>query len=122
MEIMKDLTEEIGTLIDGYKFYKNEVEKAKKKYEECRKQIIEKCKEYQITDLGTDYGTVKITYPKSFDEKKCIRENKELCEFYITKETVTITNEVFDKKAFEEDNPILYKRYLKEQSPRVTVK
>lgn len=76
-----------------------------KEFENPDIELYMKCQR----SFSFDIGTFKIEMPK-------------FSKSFITQETITTTRDVFDKKRLMKNYPEDYKKYLLENTPRLTVK
>lgn len=117
-----DLTN-LGLLLrDKMKLVAHENEQVKNLKEEIRGIMIE-------NDLKNFYEpennlTLKCSQSFSFDIGMFKLEDKENAKEFIKEETTTVTTtrDVFDKKGLMKLKPEVYKKYLCENTPRLSVK
>lgn len=117
-----DLTN-LGLLLkDKMKLVKHESDQVKSLKEEIRGIMIE-------NDLKNFYEpennlTLKCVRSFSFDLGMFKLEDKENAKEFVKEETTTVTTtrDVFDKKGLMKLKPDVYKKYLCENTPRLTVK
>ncbi len=81
--------------------------------------IADDLKEFENPDLPL---YMKCTRSFSFDIGMFKLEMPGFSASFITQETITTTKDVFDKKRLKERYPDDYKKYLLENTPRLTVK
>lgn len=76
-------------------------------------------KEFENPDLPL---YIKCSRSFSFDIGMFKLEQKEIAPNFIKEEIITKTKDILDKKALEKYLPEIYKKYLLENTPRLTVK
>jgi hypothetical protein len=117
-----DLTN-LGLLLrDKMKLVKHESDQVSKLKEEIRGIMIENdLKNFENSENNL---TLKCSRSFSFDLGMFKLEEKEIAKDFVKEETTTVTNtrDVFDKKGLMKLKPEIYKKYLCENTPRLSVK
>lgn len=113
IHLYKNLSVKLKTLTDS---------KASLRLKIIDKMKLDKIKSAFITTEEGKKITAGVSFPTTFDIGMCKLENPEVMRKFITVERQIIENEIFDKKAFIQYQPELYKKYLIEGTPRLTVK
>lgn len=115
-----DLTN-LGLLLkEKMKLVKHETTIINSLKEEIREIMVENdTKEFENEEFGL---SIKCQRSFSFDVGMFKYEEPKISQLWITEETITKTRDVLDKKKLQSALPETYKKYLVENTPRLTVK
>lgn len=102
----------------------NLVKHETKQMNELKKEIREIMVKNDVKDFeNEEFGlSIKCQRSFSFDVGMFKLEEKELAKEFVKEETIITVKDVFDKKYIEKYRPDIYRKYLVENTPRLTVR
>lgn len=106
--------------IKDYKALKSTVAEINGELKELKAHIIDEMNKAKINKIETAGGSIRLSTPTSFSEKKCKTTYFELFVEYLTTESVT--TEIFNKDGFKLHHPVEFKKCMIDLTPRLTVK
>ena len=119
--IMKSKVIELSNLINDWKHANILIKNLERDRAEYRQFILHIMKETEQKSFECEFGTTKVTYPKTFDQPMMLfEEPKEVTNRFW--ESVTTTTDIFNKKEFKKTHPELWDKYQIDLTPRLTIK
>ena len=113
----------IDLLIQKYKDLKSMIAEYTKLQKDVRMQIILYMKDNNVESFESKLGTAKLQQPRSFDVGMLKAVKRELYDKFTTMRTIPAREEpFFDKEAFKELYPQVFKEFNIDLTPRLTVK
>ncbi len=114
------IRDQLEVAIHEHKRISKEINFLSNTKDNLKAKILEIVKTLDIKKYECIEGNIKVTYPKTFDFPMMIsEESKELTDKFW--ETVTTTNEVFDKDKFRAMHPEIVAKYMINQTVRLTI-
>ena len=114
------IRDQLESTIHEHKRISKEIESLNNTKDNLKAKILEIVKTLDIKKYECIEGNIKVTYPKTFDFPMMIsEESKELTDKFW--ETVTTTNEEFDKNKFRAMHPEIVAKYMIDQTVRLTI-
>ena len=116
-----DLAVECKSVIGHKKVF---IEKEKLMKKQIRDLLLTISEGYQMIEMKNNDVSLKVKFPRSFDQQNFREDNPELAKRYFKTEmkTITVTNEIFEEKQLESDYPDIYEKYRKSLTPSLTIK
>lgn len=108
--------------IQAYKELQKEIKLSEKRLKKLKENIINTMLENDLKNVSSEFGSVSLAQPQSFDTQECKEENEKEFNEFLSKYTKTQEIEEFDKKGFQKKYPEIYVKHLKSLTPRLTVK
>ena len=119
--IMKNKAIELSNLINDWKTANTLIKDLDSDRKEYRKAILDIMSEMDQKSFECSSGQIKVTYPKTFDQPMMLDETpKDVTERFW--ETIHTTTDVFNKKEFKKNYPVLWEKYQIDMTPRVSIK